>query len=259
VPIAAVEPWRLALEVEWMLAVVVAAIDYALVVRVFERRGDVVPMLRRASFGAGLAVILLALVSPVEHLALTSMLTFHLLQNVMLVDWAPPLLVLGLTPTMAAAVERHAAWRALTTPAVALALWVAAWYLLHLPPVYDYALRHSWALGLEHLAFLLAGVAFWWPVLQPGRLTAGGRVAYLFAAFVLSCPVALLIALAGSPVYDFYRHTEKLWGWSTMTDQQIGAIGMAVEGNVLLFVATAIAFARMLADEEDPRGVGATR
>lgn len=249
--LAAVEPWRFVLEPEWILAIALVALDYALVVRVFERRGHRVPRLRRLSFAAGLALVAIALLSPVEHLAITSMLFFHLLQNVMLVDWAAPLLVAGLTPAMAAAAERFRLWRALTAPAAALGLWLGAWYVLHLPPVYDYALEHRWALGVEHLTFLVAGLAFWWPVLQPGRLAAGPRVVYLFAAFVLSCPVALIIALAGSPVYDFYVDTDKLWGWSTMTDQRLGGIGMAVEGNVLLFVATAVAFARLLAAEDD--------
>jgi len=43
---------------------------------------------------------------PIEHLALTSMLSFHLLQNVLIADWAPPLLILGLLTPMVLAVDR---------------------------------------------------------------------------------------------------------------------------------------------------------
>ena len=125
----------------------------------------------------GLALIAIGLLSPLEHIALTSLLSAHLLQNVILADWAPPLLVLGLTPAMMAAAERRAWVRAVTAPPVALALWLAAWYVLHVPAVYGYALEHRWALGLEHLAFLGSGLAFWWAVMSPGRMRAQARAA----------------------------------------------------------------------------------
>ena len=122
--------------------------------------------------------------------------------------------------------------------------------MVHLPWFYDYALRHHWALGVEHVAFLVAGVAFWWPVLQPGRMRAGPRVLYLFAGFILASPIALVIALAGEPLYDFYLDTPKLWGLSPLEDQQIGGIMMGVEQSILLFVAFFVALAKLF-DEED--------
>ncbi len=67
---------------------------------------------RIAAFAAGLALIAVALLSPLEHIALTSLLSVHLLQNVILADWAPPLLVLGLSPAMMAAAERAPGVRA---------------------------------------------------------------------------------------------------------------------------------------------------
>src|SRR5437867_4034672 len=81
------------------------------------------------AFAAGLTLIGLALLSPLEHIALTSLVSFHLVQNVILADWAPPLLVLGLTPAMMAVAERRAWLRGLTAPPVALAVWLASWYV----------------------------------------------------------------------------------------------------------------------------------
>ena len=105
---AAVDPWQIQADPEWALAIIVAAVDYAVVVRTFERRGSPTPTWRRACFATGLALIAIGLLSPLEHIALTSLLSAHLLQNVILADWAPPLLVLGLTPAMIAAAERCA-------------------------------------------------------------------------------------------------------------------------------------------------------
>jgi cytochrome c oxidase assembly factor CtaG len=235
----------------WMAGVALAGLDYGLAVRLARRRGLASSPWRAVSFAAGLVLIALALFSPLEHYALTRMLSLHLLQNVMLADWAPPLLVLGLAPWMAEAFERRRAFRIAVHPAVALPYWLAAWYVLHLPPVYDYALRHGWALGGEHLVFLTAGVLFWWPVLRPGLLRPPARVAYLFAAFVLASPVALLIALASRPIYDFYASAPKLWGWSALTDQEAGGITMAVEQSVLLFAALGYAFNRLLSEDGD--------
>jgi cytochrome c oxidase assembly factor CtaG len=257
--VAVVDPWQLQADPEWAVAIVVVAVDYALVVRTFERRGSPTPARQRACFAAGLALIAVGLLSPLEHIALTSLLSAHLLQNVILADWAPPLLVLGLTPAMMAAAERRAWVRAATSPPVALTLWLAAWYALHVPAVYGYALEHRWALGLEHLAFLGSGLAFWWAVVSPGRMRAQARLLFLFGAFIAAAPVAFALAFA-HPLYDFYEHAPKLWGLSPLEDQQIGAIAMAIEQATILFAACSIAFMQWL-DEDDapPRPVGFPR
>ncbi len=173
-----------------------------------------------------------------------------------LADWAPPLLVLGLTPAMVVACERRRPIRLLTSPAFALGYWLAAWYVLHVPAVYGYALTHRWALGVEHLVFLTAGIAFWWPVLAPGRMQSGPKLVYLFGAFIAAAPVALALALT-HPQYSFYVHAPRLWGISPLEDQQLGAIAMAIEQAAILFAACSVVFFRLLAeDEAGDAGVG---
>ena len=159
------DAWRFVFDPEWMLAVLLFGAGYLWAAHVMSA-----PLWRRACFLCGLLLVALALLSPIEHVALDAMLSFHLLQNVMLADWAPPLLVLGLTTAMAAVAERSAWVRAVTHPAFALPYWLAVWYIVHIPAVYGYGLDHRWALGIEHLLFLTAGLAFWWPVLVPERM-----------------------------------------------------------------------------------------
>jgi putative membrane protein len=251
-----VDPWRIQADPEWAAAIAIVALDYAVVVRALRRRGIDTAHLRIASFTAGLVLIAVALLSPLEHIALTSLLSVHLLQNVILADWAPPLLVLGLSPAMVAACERRRPVRLLTSPAFAIAYWLAAWYVLHIPAVYGYALTHRWALGVEHLVFLTAGIAFWWPVLVPGRMAPGPKLVYLFGAFVAAAPVALALALT-HPQYSFYVQAPRLWGISPLEDQQLGAIAMALEQAAILFAACSVVFFRLLAeDEEGDAGVG---
>ena len=144
--------------------------------------------LRTALFGTGIVLIALSLNSPLETIAIHYLLLIHLLQNVMIADWAPPLLVLGLTPAMRAAVAARAGppLARLTRPVVALPLWLAVWYGVHLPAFYDYALRHPWLLNVEHGALILAGLVFWWPVFsrEPQRLSTPMQLAYLGAAYI---------------------------------------------------------------------------
>ena len=180
------------------------------------------------------------------------LLSAHLLQNVVLAEWAPALLVLGLPPGLASALGRVPPMRLLTKPPIALALWLATYFVWHLPPLYDAALEHYALLHLEHVCYLAAGTLLWWPVLQdaPHRISSAARALYLFVAFVLASPIGLLLALLPEPVYDWYVAGGGLWGLSPHTDQQIAGVAMSVEQAVVFFAAFAVFFFRFLAEEE---------
>ncbi|MEO8289920.1 MAG: cytochrome c oxidase assembly protein [Gaiellaceae bacterium] len=207
---------------------------------------------RMALFGAGLAVALAAVVTPLATLALHYLLSAHLVQNVALAEWAPALLVAGLAPATAAALARNGLLHALTRPLVALPLWLATYGLWHLPFAYDAALSHRLLLDLEHFSYLGAGCLLWWPVFQerPWSLPAGGKAAYLFAAFVLASPLGLLLALLPSPVYDAYVDAPRMWGLDALADQQIGGTAMAVSEALVFFGLFAVYFVRFMAEED---------
>ena len=221
---------------------------------------------RIAAFVAGELLILAVFATPVQSLALRYLLTMHLLQNVVLAEWAPALLVAGLSPALAARLTRPRALRFLTSPFVALPVWLAVYFAWHLPWPYDTALRHPGSLlHVEHLSYLAAGCLVWWPVLQdvPRVLSPAAKAVYLFVAFVLASPLGLLLALLPRPLYEVYKHApERLWGLSAATDQQLAGITMASEQAVVFFAAFAFFFLRFLRDEEpvlDLRRATATR
>ena len=241
-------PWQPVLDPEWAVALAVISADYWLVCVLLRRRGAPVSPLRALAFGGGLLVIALALFSPIEHLALTSMLSFHLLQNVMLGDWAPPLLLLGLSAPMIRAVASRGWIARLVSPRWALSIWLATWYVTHIPAVYDYSLRNTAALGVEHLAFLLSGLVFWWPEVVPGSLSPIGRVVYLAVAFIAISPLDLAVYLSLHPLYDFYLHTPKLGGISALADQQIAGVAMAIEANTVLVAVMMLNLLRAFGD-----------
>jgi cytochrome c oxidase assembly factor CtaG len=210
---------------------------------------------RAAAFFAGVFLIVAALNSPLETIAAHYLVLFHLLQNVVVSDWAPPLLVLGLTPTMRASIASRGGrpFDAVTRPAVALPIWLVGWYAVHLGGVYDLALRNPWLLNVEHLFMIVIGLAFWWPILsdEPRSAATLVRIAYVFAAFVLSAFLGLALTFA-PPLYGYYETLPvRLWGISAAKDQSLGGILMTSEQAVVLFAAIVWLFARLFREEDE--------
>src|SRR6476619_4626804 len=121
---------------------------------------------RLVAAAAALALIFFAFATELQQFALHTFLWAHLLQNVILAEWAPALLVLSVPPALAAAAGRVPALRLLTRPLVALPLWLGTYFAWHVPAAYDAALRSYGLIHLEHVCYLAAGVLFWWPVFQ---------------------------------------------------------------------------------------------
>ena len=191
---------------------------------------------------AALALILAAFVTKLQPFAIHTFLWAHLLQNVVLAEWAPALLVLAVPAALAARVHIR--------PLVALPLWLVTYFAWHLPWVYDFALRHPHSLlHVEHVTYLIAGFCLWWPVVH-GRHSAGVKAAYLFGAFVLASPLGLVLALFPRPIYSFYAHAPRTWGPLPETDQQIAGVTMAAEEAVVFFAAFAYYLARFLREEQ---------
>jgi putative membrane protein len=191
---------------------------------------------------AGLALVFASLVTPLDAIALHYLLTAHLLQNVVLAEWAPGLVVLGVSPALAARLPSP-------HPLVALPAWLLTYFLWHLPWAYDAALRRPDSLlHLEHTSYFVAGLLLWWPVVH-GRLSSGAKAVYLFGAFVLASPLGLLLALLPNPVYSFYESAPRLWGLSPLADQQVAGVTMAAEQAVVFFAAFTLYAARFLHEE----------
>lgn len=246
------EPWSWQAAWVELAAVAVLVAAYALAARRHRpSRG------RIACFAGAVALLLAATVTPLATLALHYLLSAHLVQNVALAEWIPLLLVASVPPGLAASLARLRAVRLLTSPFVALPLWLAAYAAWHIPALYDAALRQHELLHLEHLTYLVTGVLLWWPVLQenPWTLTDGARCAYLFTAFVFASPLGLLLALLPSPVYEFYEDAPRIWDLTALADQQIAGIAMAVSEAIVFFTAFTVFFVRFMAQEDRDEGM----
>jgi cytochrome c oxidase assembly factor CtaG len=251
-----VDPYRWSWNAEALLLVPLITAGYLFALRTFPAS-----RWRVACFLVAMALILVVTITPLETLAMNYLLVVHLLQNVVLAEWAPLLVVLGLPPALAAELARPRIVRVLVHPLVALPLWLANYMLWHLPWLYDTALENPHTLlHLEHALYFATGVAMWWSVFQdePHRLADGARAAVVFAAFVLASPIGLVIALIPDAIYDFYVDApERLWGLTPLEDQQLAGILMAAEQATVFFVVVAFYVVRFLAEDERRARVGA--
>jgi cytochrome c oxidase assembly factor CtaG len=220
-------------------------------------RGNDVPPWRVLVFATGLLLVVVPLNSPLETLAEHYLLLAHLLQNAIIADWAPPLLILGLTPAMRAGVERRGGrpMATLTTLPIALAIWLTGWYGVHLAPTYQALLRHPQLLNVEHAVLICIGLIFWWPVFGATRRIGGDIVLYLLAAFVAVSFLGLAFTFITRPFYPYYVETPRLWGLSPSEDQNLGGVIMNAEQAIVFLSALVFAIASLL-DRQDREAAG---
>jgi cytochrome c oxidase assembly factor CtaG len=228
--------------------------------------------LRSACFIAGLVTIVLALDSPIDGYA-DQLFWVHMLQHVLLLTVAPPLILLGRPwPRMWRAlplgtrttVGRAVARGRLAAPLRALARPLPAWLLFnltvilwHVPAAYDATLRSSAVHQVEHAMFFFCGLLFWARVIDPGplrpRLGWPARMAYVIGAMIVGWGLAIALVLAPDPLYAPYAAlAHRPGGISALTDQQLAAGVMWVPGSIAYAVAVLVAFYRWL--EPEPAG-----
>jgi cytochrome c oxidase assembly factor CtaG len=212
-------------------------------------RADPSPRWRVAAFASGLFLIAASLNSPLETIASRYLLLMHLLQNALVADVAPLLVVLGLTPRMRDALARSGLGRLRSR--WILPLWLAGWYCTHIAGFYDWALRTGWGLNIEHAILIAVGLLFWWPIVS-GRLAVPAGLGYLAVAFIGSSFLGLAYIFSSRPFYTFYVHAPRLWGLSPVRDQNLGGILMNGEQTLVFLLAIGWFVARLL-DEEHAR------
>lgn len=232
---------------EWLflaLAVIAAALYWR------AARAESLPRWRILAFASGVFLIAASLNSPLETIASKYLLLIHLLQNALIADVAPLLVVLGLSPRMRKELGRRGLDRLRSR--WILPIWLAAWYLTHLAPFYDWALRTGWGLNIEHAILVAAGLLFWWPIVS-GRLSPPAGLGYLAVAFVGSSFLGLAYIFSSSAFYSFYEDAPRLWGLSPARDQNLGGIFMNGEQTLVFLLAIGYFVVRLL-DEEHASG-----
>ena len=222
---------------------------------------------RTFSFMLGLFFIWVAVASPIAALD-HELLTFHMLQHLLLMTLAPLLIWLGapVGPVLHGLprrfVERmlpllwksrpETGWvKVLGSPEFA---WLAACAALvgwHIPTLFALGMQSvNWHL-FEHLSFLATGLLFWWPVVQR---SAGSRqdlsmILYLFFATLPCDMLSGFLVFSDRVVYPIYFSSSHLLGFSPLVDQQCAAALMWTCVTIVYFVTGAILTMRLLSPQ----------
>ncbi len=237
----------------------IVALAYGLRARTLARRGQPVPRRRIVLFATGIALLLLALASPIAVIGEEDLFAVHMVQHVLIGDLAPLCLLAGLTgpllrPVLAFRVVERL--RVLANPFVALPLWAALLVFWHVPALYDGAVRHDLVHAFEHAGFFAAGIIVWLPVLEtlpaPEWFGTGAKLAYVVAVRLVETVIANVFLWSGSPFYAEYVHAVAPWGVGASEDQGLAGAVMMAEGGVVTLVALAWLFLR-LAEEGEAR------
>ena len=235
--------------------VIVIALLYARRVLRLRRRGTHVPTWRIWMFGTGIALLVLAVASPISVIGEEKLFSFHMLQHLLLGDLAPLALLAGLTGPILRPILKYAhRLRVLANPLIALPLWAVDLYAWHLPYLYDAAVRHDSVHALEHLCFFTFGLVMWLPVLEtlpaPEWFGTAAKFGYIAVVRLVETVLSNVFFWAGVVIYPVYERTGRLWAISPKADQGIAGAVMMIEGSIVTLVALAWLFLRMASEGE---------
>lgn len=224
-----------------------------------------------ASFAAGWAILLIALVSPVHRLG-DVLFSAHMVQHELLIVLAAPLLVLGrpLVPMLWAVPQSwrrsagawtrtpavRTAWRGMSAAGAAFLLHAIALWAWHMPPAYQLTLTSDLAHTAQHFSFLGTAVLFWWALIHGSHrgLGYGAGVLYVFATATHSGVLGALLTFASRPWYPAYGEYAEPWGLTALEDQHLAGLIMWVPGSVVYIIA-ALAMLALWMQEAERRTV----
>ncbi len=252
---AALASWS----VPWIptLAIVITALIYLRGWYLLRCAGfPLLPSWRMWSFLAGLFALWVALAGPMDVFN-SWLLTAHMIQHMVLMMIAPPLILLGAPliplvrglPVFAARefagpflnwkpAQRLGRW--LTQPVVALVLMGVVMLGWHVPALYELAVRSPAWHQLEHACFLATSLIFWWPVIQPwpsqSQWPRWAMLPYLLIADLLNTILSAALVFAEQVLYPSYAEAPHVFGLPAREDQAAAGALMWVVGSVAFLV-----------------------
>lgn len=209
-----------------------------------------------AAFWGGIAALFVALISPVDALG-EELFSAHMVQHMLLMLVAAPLLVVGLSPVALAWSLPHrwrrpvaqwghrrgglrAAWRFISQPLAAWAVFAVVLWGWHLPGPYQAALLDPTIHVIEHATFLGAALLYWWSLpIHSGRSSLGYGLGMLsiFTTALHSSVLGVLLTISPRLWYPIYADTAAVWGLTPLEDQQLAGLIMWVPSGILFLAA----------------------
>lgn len=257
------EPWIVA-------SLAVTMLGYGLGAYRLRRKtgGRVIGPTQVGAFCTGIAVLALALLSPLDAFA-AELFSAHMTQHLLLMFAAPPLLVwsrpaiafLWAVPARRNLHVGHLWNRFGPAYGIKLAMHpVLVWMLFtgffvfwHIPGPYQAALRHEGLHVLEHASFLTSSLAWWTIVIEPSgrrRLGYGSTLLFVTATAILGELPGALMIFATRPLYPAHADGVVRWGLTLLQDQELAGLIMWIPAGFVYLAAIAWLFAIWLREAE---------
>ncbi|MEM7144710.1 MAG: cytochrome c oxidase assembly protein [Verrucomicrobiota bacterium] len=223
-------------------------------------------------FAGSLAGLFVAYVSPVYALADGVMFTAHMIQHLVLLLIVPLCFLLSLPRA------RMAEWlarpkveplgRLLSFAPVGWALGLSVMWVWHVPTLCTASLQSSWLGVFQDVTFVVAGLAFWWPVFSPvkaQRLAPASAALYLFTAcvgctllgiYLTFTPISVCPVFARPAAGTGLLEAVRAGGFSAGMDQRLGGLLMWVPPCVLYAGAIVAVCRRWYAGDEEAAATG---
>ena len=231
-----------------VIPITVAAVFYWHRAMVLAWDDRAVPVWRQVCFGSGLALIAIALFSPIGHLS-EELVLAHMGEHLLIGDIASLLLVLGLTKSLLQpilAIKLFNRLQILAHPLVALPLWAINLFFWHIPALYQDAYGAAPVHALEHATFLFFGCLMWMPVFgplpKPEWFGAGWKISYVVAVRFVGAILGNILMWSGTVLYPIYAEGQAYWNISAQADQSTAGAIMMIEGTFIALGVLAYTF-----------------
>lgn len=225
----------------------------ALLYAIGARRSRGVTTGRMFCFWGGIAMLVLALVSPIDAMG-DQLFSAHMAEHEILMLAAAPLFVLaqpipallwGLPFAARRAIGQTAKapilrrlWRSVTQPLHAWWIHAAVLWVWHDPVLFMATLRNDAIHTAQHLCFFLSALCFWWALFQTHqRAQYGYGVFYVFTTAVHTGILGALMIFSPRVIYTIYEPTTPAWGLTPLEDQQLGGLIMWVPAGAAYMAA----------------------
>jgi cytochrome c oxidase assembly factor CtaG/ferredoxin len=224
------------------------------------------------SFYAGLITVLLALISPLDTFA-GWLLTVHMIQHLLLMMVAPPLILYGnpylphlagmprrfvkegVAPFLASFKLRRVG-RFVTHPVFCWAAFVFTTIAWHTPPMYQLALSSPTWHAVEHVCFLTTALLFWSPIVQPyplvPQMPRWSIIPYLFFADFQNTALSAFLIFYERVLYPAYETVPRIAGMTVLEDQAAAGAIMWVASSIVFLIPVGLITIEVLSQKKTP-------
>lgn len=242
-------PWRwhpVAYPGAWIVDAVIAYAYWRLT------RGTTTSRRARITGWVGVALLAVSFDWPIGPLAAGYLASAHAVQFLLVAIIAPPLVLIGARRGIAArwpaGGARERVLRGVFHPLLAAIVFNLVVVATHVPGVNDLMMPLQFGAFAVDIAWLVAGVLFWWPLVVPvphrPLFAVPFRMLYLFLGTLAHTGIAIVMLVRDHPMYGVYELAPRVINLSAMDDLQVAGGIMELGGAAVIFGVLTVMFFR---------------